>query len=287
MRQYCTLFDRNYFVKGMLLYESLLKHSSQDFTLHVLACDRWTENALREAKLEKVKIIPLDVFEYQLRLMEVRESRSWKEYLWTLASQFLEDVLRGYREVTYLDADLYFFSDPEQVFAEIGEASIAITPHRFIESKKHLECNGKFNVGWVTIRETAMGLECIRRWAAQTRARCSEYIGCGDQLFLDEWPELYGNHVHVIEHIGVNLAPWNLANYSLRQIPDLQILDVHRLEYGYNPVVFFHLHEFAERADGTFQLTNYELRPEDIRLIYEPYIEAYKAVKEKFSLQTA
>src|SRR5262245_61539319 len=106
MRQFATLFDKNYFIKGMLLYESLLKHSSQPFTLHVLALDRWTEEALREANLKNIEIVPLDVFELQLRLLEVRESRSWKEYCWTLASQFLEDVLRGYREVTYLDADL-------------------------------------------------------------------------------------------------------------------------------------------------------------------------------------
>jgi hypothetical protein len=33
--------------------------------------------------------------------------------------------------VTYIDADIAFFSDPQPVFDEMGEDSVMIVPHRF------------------------------------------------------------------------------------------------------------------------------------------------------------
>lgn len=169
-------------------------------------------------------------------------------------------------DFTYLDADLFFFSDPKVVFDEIGKRSIGITPHRFSPDKKYLEANGLFNVGWVTARGE-VGVKCIAKWAAECREKCSLQDGCGDQKYLDSWPAEYGDDLCVIENPGVNLAPWNLPNYKLSTGPRVEV----------RSVVFYHFHEFQDED----HLTNYRLRLSDIALLYQPYIAEWRNAKKR------
>jgi hypothetical protein len=255
------------------MYESLLKHSSEPFTLHVLALDERTAEAMQDCP--GTEIYCRDSVEKELDLAEVKANRTWQEYCWTLASVFSEYILRRLtvhpdNAVTYLDADLMFFGDPRAIFDEIpyrALGSIAVIPHRFIPSKRHLEVNGRFNVSWVTF-SGAQGYWCVQRWAEQCRKRCSANVGCGDQAYLDEWPGMFQDSLHVIQNVGAGLAPWNLANYQLSEGHAEGV-----------PFVFFHAHEFI---DGV-QLTNYELRPQDIEFIYKPYLKAYQEAKEKIA----
>lgn len=268
MRHYATLFDRGYLCKGLLLYESLKRHSSEPFKLYVLAMDAETEAVLRELNIKEIEIVPLHVLEEQLGIEDIRNTRTWAEFCWSMASVFTNDLLNGPSNlpaVTYLDSDLYFFSDPEQIFKEIGLSSIAVIPHRLIPSKQYLEAtSGKFNVSWVTFQASFHARACLRNWAALCIGRCSAEAG-GDQKYLDKWPERYHANLHVIENIGAGLAPWNLANYKLTEGPCVD---------G-RPVVFFHYHELQYGV----RLTNYDLRPEDIKFIYEPYLAAYEETK--------
>lgn len=202
-------------------------------------------------------------------LAELRDTRTWKEFCWTAASCYAEFLLRSQKmdALTYLDADMMFFSDPQVVFDEIGERSIAITPHRLIPSKKHLERNGLFNVGWVTFKNDEVGRNCLSRWAAQTRERCSADYGCGDQFYLNEWPDLYGKDLCIIQNIGVNAGPWSIGNWKVAEGPCLDGV----------PLVLYHAHEYIHDK----RLTNYDLRPEDIEFIYKPYVAAVEAATER------
>lgn len=276
MRHFCTLFDFKYIPQGLALYESLVRHSSEDFTLDVLAMDDSCAEALRAMNLEHAGITRLSLFEIQdPSLVSLRKSRTWQEFCWTMGSVFTDLVMQfgGVNEITYLDADMMFFSDPKVIFDEIGDRSIAVIPHRLIRSKKHLEVNGKFNVSWVTFRNTPNGRECLSTWAAQCRERCSAKEGCGDQLYLDAWPAKYGDDLCVIQNLGAGLAPWNLANYRLTEGPAVD---------G-RPVVFYHYHELSINGPGNYRLTNYELRPEDVDLIYSPYLAEHKKAKERIA----
>jgi hypothetical protein len=271
------------------MYRSLTEHSSEPFTLHILAMDEECRWVVDELSLPHVTVTPLDALEKDMFLRKVRDSRTWQEYCWTLASVFTDYILAMNERIeithldskrrefsggdiestTYLDADLFFFSDPVQVFNQIGTRSIAVTPHRLIPSKNHLEVNGKFNVGWVTFKNTDRGYDCLREWSANCRAKCSASDGCGDQKYIDAWPEKYGDEVCQLG-IGVNVAPWNVSNWEVTEGPRVD---------G-TTIVCYHFHEFLEREDGTFRLTNYDLRDEDIEFIYKPYLKAYAEAKQ-------
>lgn len=271
-RQYCTLFDSNYLAKGLVLHDSLMRQSSEPFTLHILAMDEKTSTLLFELNLPNVNILPLNVFETDLKLKEVRQNRNWTEFCWTCASILLNYLLPWYPEVTYLDADLMFFQDPKVIFDEIGDKSIGITPHRLIPSHKHLEeTNGKFNVGWVSMKNTERGRNRAAFWAHDCRNWCYNRVEpgrFGDQKYLDYWPKEHPEDVCEISNIGVNVAPWNLANWRVTEGPKVDGI----------PVVFFHAHEF----ESPQKLTNYKLRPEDM-LIYTPYIQAYCIAQMKIT----
>lgn len=266
MRNYCTVFDSRYLPQGLAMYESLRKHSSCDITLHVLALDETCARTLRALNLPGIEV--------DVNIFRPKQGQTWREFCWSCASRYTDYLMNSMfsaaflQDLTYLDADLFFFSDPEKVFYAIVDRSIAITPHRLIPSKKHLEVNGKYNVGWVTFKNTEPGRSCLAEWAAKVREKCSETEGCGDQKYLDEWPEKYGGEVRELG-IGVNVAPWNVGRYYLSEGPTVDNW----------PVVCYHFHEYIHGQ----RLTNYELRPEDVQLIYEPYIEAVNRAIEQVS----
>ena len=274
MRYYATLCDYAYLPRALVLYESLVKHSSEAFRLNVLPLDSKTEDILTEMELPSLCVLGYCAFENDQRLRGLAESRTRQEYAWTCASQLCEWLLFcedcSYLELTYLDADMMFFSDPKQVFDEIGERSIGIIPHRFIPEKQYLAVNGQFNVSWVSFKNTPAGRDCLSTWARQVRERCSATEGCGDQKYLDEWPSKYGDEVCVIQNPGAGLAPWNMNQYSITDGPCVD---------G-RSVVFYHYHEFRMYENGESYTSGYPLRTSDVRKIYDPYIDAYKRAKE-------
>lgn len=277
MRHYCTLFDSKYLPQGLVLYESLKKHSSEPFELIALAMDEECWRALNALRLPDLKMVQLEGLEYFLEIESLRKERTHQEYCWTMASQLAEFQLKQMPipSITYLDADMMFFSDPKVIFDEIGDRSIAVIPHRFIPSKKYLEVNGQFNVSLVHFKNTPAGRECLSTWAAQCREKCSATDGCGDQKYLDAWPAKYGKDLCIIENIGAGLAPWNLANWRIHISKGR--LFVEWPSGAWRLAVFYHYHEYIHGE----RLTNYELRPEDIELIYKPYIVAVEQAKQR------
>ncbi len=272
MRNYCTLFDTNYLPRGLALYRSLVKHSSEEFKLYILPMNLECHFILSDLNLPNVELVT--GFHEQPLMKDASKNRTYQEYCWTCASNLCDFLMTsgsdefGVNEITYLDSDMLFFADPKAIFDEIGGCSIAVIPHRLIPSKRHLEVNGMFNVSWVTFKNNFVGRDCCSMWAWQCRDRCSAMIGCGDQVYLDAWPSRYGDDLRIIQNIGAGTAPWNLANYRVTDGPKVD---------G-QPVVFYHYHEFAEK-DGVFRLTNYDLREEDRAFIYAPYLIAYFAAK--------
>lgn len=281
MRNYCTLFDSAYLDRGMVMIESLVHHSEESINVYVLAMDEKCAEVLRSKVSMTTRFSVVSLAEFIAAsphpMGGVKKSRTWQEFCWTCASSFAE-FIKGWfvlDEITYLDADLMFFSDPQQIFDEIENRSIGIIPHRF-ESPK-IATNGKFNVSWVTFRGE-VGQRCLSRWAEQCREWCfyrTEPGRFGDQKYLDEFEGLYGDAVAVIENPGAGLAPWNLSQY---RITDGPLVDG-------RPVVFYHYHETSFAEDGSVRrFTNYPLRPEDKRLIYAPYAAAHQKAKESIAI---
>src|SRR6185437_11052716 len=132
----------------------------------------------------------------------------------------LDWLLRTRAEIeilSYLDGDLYFFSDPEPIFESFKAFSSLVIAHRFHPRRKFMEVYGLYNVGWLSFRRDTDGLACLAWWRDRCIEWCYDFVEAdryADQKYLNQFPLLFGN-LKIIEHKGANLAAWNLRNYRL------------------------------------------------------------------------
>jgi len=253
----CSLWDSAYHKNGMALLASLRQHQP-DFRLFVLALDARVYAAL--AGQPNVEAVYLPTIEDD-DLFVAKASRTNIEYIWTLASIFtywVGDVFNP-PSVAYMDADCYLFNSLDPLYAEVGDAPVAITPHRWTPSQAdRLRGAGIYNVGWTYFARD--GYKCLREWRRACLQWCYHRVEAdgrfADQGYLNDWPQRWG--AHVVKHLGANLAPWNQEQYSYNGLTVSdgkhtdQILFYHfhgGLDTGYalNPGVKGLYHEYAGR----------------------------------------
>ncbi len=269
-RYFCTLFDSNYLIKGLTMIQSLAEFC-EDFEIYVLCLDCKTKNILEKINNSHIKCIEL--FEVENNdLLKAKKDRTKTEYCWTLASNFTWYVMDNFKDInliTYLDADLLFYSSFEPIFKEIKNSSIAIIEHRFAQPYKNLEVNGKFCVEWNSFRRDEEGLRCLNRWRKQCLEWCFYKLEdgkMGDQKYLDEWPDLYTS-CHIIENVGAGIAPWNYSQYEIKNKKD-------KITINGENLIFYHFHQFEILNNREFFrlgkiYTSNQNEPELIYQIYE------------------
>jgi len=281
-RNYCTYFDQRYLLLGLTLHQSLLKHAG-DFRLWILCFDADTYHLLEKMRLDRVELIRLNEFE-NADLLAVKSSRTLVEYFWTATPDLPLYIFRrdpSIEQITYLDADLFFFAPPDPIEQAFGDGSILIVEHRYSPDLMYLRAeSGIYNVSLLTFRHDVNALACLNWW----RARCLEWCYAraedgkmGDQKYLDDWPQRFPGVV-VLKHAGCGVAPWNIQNYHIRQ-----------RDYGVwvdnVPLIFYHFHQFKALGPHEFDLAQrYRLTHDQIDLIYRPYIVAVQAAIGRIEL---
>src|ERR1700688_2629600 len=121
---FCTLFNWLYLPQGIALYRSIARTVSGEFTLYVLCMDDFTLGAVGALDLPNLRPIALAEIETD-ELRAVRETRTIGEYCWTCTTPLLRHVIIRQAPdavVSYVDADIRFFSNPSTVLAEMGNA---------------------------------------------------------------------------------------------------------------------------------------------------------------------
>ena len=277
MRFFCTYFDRAFLSRAVALYHSL-RARCPEFRLWALCMDAESYDAVVRLALPGLQPVPLAELErHDPDLLRVKDQRSRLEYFFTCSPAWPLFLLERQPEIdllTYLDADLYFYGSPEAVFAEMGDASIALIPHRFADQLQ--ECYGRFNVGWLSFRPDANGLACLRWWREQCLEWCHARVEgerYADQKYLDQWPERFAE-VHVVRHKGANLGPWNLRNYRVTE-------DAGVVRVDEDPLLFYHFSSFLQVAPWLYNtnLSAWGVRPNRVvrRRVMGAYIAALRA----------
>jgi len=166
------------------------------------------------------------------------------QYCWSLSSCFGKWLMERLDvSVTYIDADIMFFSDIEPFFKELGDKSIGVVRHRI----PYLYTSGEFNVGVVHFKNDGPGRSALRRWSHfMSDPRNSYSLGfgsCGDQKYLEALELIYRKDFAVIDRFFGHLAPWNVTTHRYE---DDKIV----WENCKQDLVYFHFAHFVLEEQG-------------------------------------
>lgn len=277
MINFCTLFDSNYSAKGLAMYYSLLKNC-HSFHLYIFAFDDKLVNVLVRLRLEHVTIVTLKEFEDE-DLLNIKPTRTAGEYCWTCTSSTILYCFNHYHleNCTYVDSDLYFFSDPQILIEEMGDKDVSIIPHRYTQKYDQTLGSGKYCVQFMTFKNTEKGITVLKWW----RDRCIEWCYArtedgkfGDQKYLDDWLTRF-DCVCELKNIGGGIAPWNQQQYSFYR--KKKSIFGKELSSGNDfKLIFYHFHALSslkKRCYNEFYCSDYDLPISVRKFIYNMYFK--------------
>jgi hypothetical protein len=268
VEHYVTIFDSGFMPQGLALHSSLIKHAGP-FRLWVICVDDLAKEYLDQRALEGIKTISLKDMETP-DLLKVKVDRSRAEYCWTLtpfSPKFVFDLDSSVSRVTYLDADLFLLKNPQPIFTEFDQSqkSVLITDHAYDPEYDHSASSGQYCVQFMTFRRNESG-ERVRQW---WQDRCIEWCYArsedgkfGDQKYLDSWPDLFENEVHVLNRLDAILAPWNAKRFP------------------YSSAIAWHFHGLRILKNDQYLLhSQYDVPDTVERYIYLQYVEILSNIK--------
>jgi hypothetical protein len=288
MRLYCTYFDSGYLSRGLAMIASL-RASGESSQVLVVAFDDAAFEYLDARKLDLGLIVRKsdDLLAKFPELAKVADKRTYSELFFTsspfLVKVALEDVDEG-DLVVYLDADLFFFENPQPVFGELADGSIGIITHNYPRNRRRLASKyGTFNVGLVIFRNNPEGRRVVDWWAERCIEWCHDFPMDGkyaDQGYLDYFPKLSSQTV-ILTNPGFNLAPWNTSSSTL-------ISEQQKVSVNNQPLVFFHFHGLSRAGKRVIsaQLTYRSLLNKSVfQAIYGPYVKALTDLEQQLKDQ--
>jgi len=273
--EFCTYFDHRYAAKGLAMWRSL-KQRRANTILHVLCLTEACREILAGLTLPDVHLHSLNALEESnADLLRAKGNRSLVEYYFTLTPclpLYIFGLCPQVSRLTYVDADLFFFADPQPILEELGDNSVGLIEHRFPDRLADLAKHGRFNVGWLTFTNDPIARGCLETWRAQCIEWCYDRVEPGrfaEQKYLDEWPDRSAR-IRIIQHRGANVAPWNLDRFELS-------LDGEELRVGGHPLLFFHAHGFEPAAASRPRVLNLEAYGvEETPLLHRAIFDTYE-----------
>jgi hypothetical protein len=239
--------------------------------------------------LEKVTVISLDEFENEA-LKEVKKNRTKAEYCWTCTSSIIYNSIIKYNlpSCTYIDSDLYFFSDPAVLISElaVNNKRVLITEHRFTPLAKlySLKRAGRFCVQFMTFSNEEDSMQLLKKWMMQCIDWCYaryEDGKFGDQKYLEDWPAKY-DCVHILNHQGGGLAPWNINRYKFRNNNE-RIAVINRNTSESSDAIFYHFQYVKFVSPGIFDIGWYNIPHQVKKIFYIPYLTRLIIIEKNLS----
>ncbi|TGL82574.1 hypothetical protein [Leptospira yasudae] len=221
-------------------------------------------------------------------LIRIKPTRTRQEYCWTCTPSTILYCIERFDlpHCTYLDADTYFFSDPDILINEAGnEYPVIITDHRYAEEYDNSVLSGKYCVQFMYFKNSPAGLEVLKDWRNDCIEWC--YARCedgkfGDQKYLDDWVSRYPETIWELQNIGGGVAPWNVKKYDI-YLDDskLMIRDIRNQET--RRLVFYHFHGFRFNDNGEWYFDgDYQISDFVLSHIYKSYLTRLYRLSEEF-----
>ena len=288
-----TLSDKNYLSKGLALYESLIETNSE-FTLHYLCLDSESYSKLKDLSLENIRVYSADELISKDSTLESLKVSNYWYFCMTCASYFMNHLFElGFQEITYADSDILFYRSVNELIESFGEDSqIAIFRHRQFPMGIP-RWQGWFNVGVMHFKNEKFGRKVLRWWSdCVLNRKHPELSTCGDQKYLDKFPEMCPSEFIFIDDGVGHGAPWHWQTLDLSDIHENLTVGFEGNKQKY---FFTHFSQFSydlKKMEYTASTQHHEYLPlseynsnPNLKKIYDDYFRKIIAVNNKYRIQ--
>lgn len=269
-----TICAKNYLAQALSLRESTLKYNDVDF--YIFLSDKNDEEGLPEVILLDDEWIPnwqQMAFKYNV----IEFSTSIKPFCF---QKLFKD---GYKKVIYLDPDIYVYNSLDVVFTALDDKSVVLTPHRCyiteasddLISEQLVSSVGIYNCGFIAIKNDTVGNKVVSWWEKKLLNQCLCDLSHGlfvDQKWIDFVPGFFPNEVLISNHLGMNVATWNLQERQIFQ-KDGAYYVKSRIDNQQFPLIFFHFSGYSPKKpmllDKRKNKSNISFFPEMAEIIEE------------------
>lgn len=287
MKNLCTVSDINYLYKGLTLYESL-NQTSENFILHYLCIDDKTYEKIKKYQSENLIAYKVDDLLNQDENLKNLKKSEYKYFCWSLASYFSFFLLRkNFESITYIDSDIFFNKNIDLIFDEIGNKEVGIFRHRQFDLRLPRP-EGWFNVGVVYFKNGKIGNHICKWWSESVlHKKYPNLSTCGDQKYLDEFPNMCpDDYIFIDGNIGHG-APWH---WQLYDFSDYEKNGNIIWNGNLQKLVFTHFSQFEYNNNGyipskmhhIYTPLNYYSEIKELKLIYDEYYKQIKYTLEKY-----
>lgn len=299
MQHIVSFSDNNYLIKGLAMYESLLRHS-KDFILHYLCLDYTTYHVM--SQLPHIKVYePTDLDPSDFNTTKENFTSHVNDLSWfhfALTPVFTYHIAKTLKvPVMYVDADIFLYNDINLIYKSVENFSIGLMTHKHI-GKEEKTPVGYFNVGIMFFDNDIVGFEALKWWKEQTIDKTNPYYSthgtCGDQKYLELLPDLFGkDKIKVIDEDIGHAAPWN-HGFCKDITPQSVTWDCKNVISGKElvtqPMLAYHFSHFTPyyerngyRVDRGGEWGNVVGR-QQMKDLYDNYFLTTKEIKERYKL---
>lgn len=168
---------------------------------------------------------------------------------------------KGYDQVIYFDPDILVFQHLDIIFDKLATKDLVLTPHFFtpeltftgVRSEGLIMFSGIFNLGFLAVRNTDLSARFIAWWSGRLAEQCyvDKFDGLHvDQKWMDFAPAFLGEAFGTINHLGMNMAMWNLHERLLYKEGTTYFVQNKIDPTQKDELVFFHFSSFDYYGDG-------------------------------------
>ena len=272
MNHFVTLFNFNYLPQGLAMINSL--KSDTKFIIWVICLDNKVFNFLSQKNIENVNLVSLEELEKFIKY-DYKKTRSFLEYCWLLTPFSIKYVLENVpniKEVTYVDADVFFFKKIDPLINEFrnSKKDIYIQLHDDEKQNINFSKSGRFIIQFLTFKKNQIAETIRNEWeknCIQSTSIDYEKNIVGDQKYFDELYIKYSENFCISENFDLFQAPWTSKKSN------------------YSDVVLYHFHSLRVFERRIKMFSGYKLDDEIIQNIYIPYLKVLKKIMKNDNLK--
>lgn len=269
-KTFCTIITNSHLHFALALHESIVRFVD-DVDFHVLIVDSFDfegQNIPVNFHIYRVNDLTETPVSQKIYDKYYGKGKGLDTFRWSMKAVFMNHLLSGNSDsVIYLDADLFFFSDPTCFFDLLKHYNVLLSPV-FRCSDPDLDykdffrhsLHGLYCAGFVGANRN--GMAAMQWWADTCSKVCKKDLKIGsydDQSHLNLMPVLF-EKVHIMLHRGCNVASWNLISNPRSIVDNKLILNgTHELIFvhfardtikgilnGNDPLLMPHLQEYND-----------------------------------------